>query len=459
MNKYPKYKSSEVEWIGGIPEHWSFGKMKYVLSNNDGGVWGDDVLDEDEGTLVIRSTEITIDGNWNLSDVLRRKLTEGEKLKCRLYQGDIVITKSSGSPSHIGKSVIVNNEIENLNCCYSNFVQRIRFKEFNPNLYHYILNSDVVRSQFKYLTTTTTGLGNLNGTTLGEILLPFIPLSEQLQIVQFLDEETVLIDKLISTKERKIELLKQQRTSLINEVITKGLNPDVKMKDSGVEWIGEIPEHYSVITLHKLLQTNKLEFQDGNHGGEHPNPEEFEDVGVPFIKPKDIQDGKVEWDTCDKLPIDRCQRFRIGFSFNNDVLLVNRGGSIGKVCFVNDFKEDFPYFVINPQVTYLRGKNGLDSKFVFYITKSDIFRCGVDLILGHGSTFPFLGLSNMGDFQMVLPPIQEQHQIVEFLDTRTKEIDDLVSMEQKKIDLLKEYRQSLISEVITGKIDVRTNPN
>lgn len=457
MKKYLSYKPTGIEWIGEIPESWNSGKMKYVLSNNDGGVWGTDIEDEDEGILVVRSTEITIDGNWDLSQILKRNLTESEVSKCKLYEGDIVITKSSGSPQHIGKSVIVSKEIEELNCCYSNFVQRIRFKNYNSKLYHYILNCDIVREQFKYLTTSSTGLGNLNGTSLNEILLPFIPIQEQHQIVQFLDEKTELIDKLISTKKRKITLLKEQRTSLINQVVTKGLNPNVKMKDSGVEWIGEIPEEWILISLHKLLQTNRLEFQDGNHGGEHPNTDEFIEQGVPFIKPKDIQDGKVDWEECDRLPFERTTRFRIGFSNNDDVLLVNRGGSIGKVCYVNDYNNEFPFFVINPQVTYLRGKNGLSSKYIYYITKSDVFRCGVDLILGHGSTFPFLGLSNMGDFQMVLPSKEEQLKIVEYLDFKTKEIDEMVSLEQRKINTLKDYRQSLISEVVTGKIKVTTD--
>jgi type I restriction enzyme S subunit len=295
---------------------------------------------------------------------------------------------------------------------------------------------------------------NLRQDRLNETPIILPPLTEQLQIVQFLDEKTDLIDKLISTKERKITLLKEQRKLLINQVVTKGLNPNVKMKETGIEWIREVPEHWLLISLHKLLQTNRLEFQDGNHGGEHPNPEEFIETGVPFIKPRDIQDGNVDWSKCDRLPFERCSRFRIGFSNNDDVLLVNRGGSIGKVCYVNDYNNEFPYFIINPQVTYLRGKNGLSSKYVYYITKSDVFRCGVDLILGHGSTFPFLGLSNMGDFQMVLPPQVEQQKIVEYLDSQTKEIDDLIHLEQKKIDLLKEYRKSLISDVVTGKVKV-----
>jgi type I restriction enzyme, S subunit len=455
--RYSTYKSSGVEWIGEIPSHWNFGPMKYVLSNNDGGVWGDDVENEGEGTMVIRSTEITIGGKWDFSNPMWRLLSETEKSKCKLFKGDIVITKSSGSPDHIGKSVIVDDYVESLGCCYSNFVQRIRFKEFSPRLYHYILNSGVVREQFRYLTQTTTGLGNLSGTTLNEVFLPFIPLPEQEQIVKYLDEKTSQVDGLISITEKKIELLKQKRTSLINELVTKGLNKDVELKNSGVEWIGEIPKHWVVIKLHFLVTSQMLEFQDGNHGSEHPNPDEFIKDGVPFIKPKDIQNETILWDECDRLPFERCQSFRIGFSNNGDVLLVNRGGSIGKVVYVSDFNNEYPYFVINPQVTYLRGKNGLDSKYLFYTSLSNVFKCGVELVLGHGSTFPFLGLSNMGDFEMVIPPLPEQEQIVKYLDTQTTEIDKLVSIEKRRIETLKEYRQSLISEVVTGKIKVTNN--
>lgn len=449
MGRYSKYKQSGIEWIGDIPEHWIKTKFKYETTKSvQYGLNTNSEKYVDDGVRFLRTTDI--DDYGNICDEGVRISPDEIPNDYLLQRFDFLISRSGT----LGRTYL---HLSDERYSYAGYLVRFNFGDLIKSKFIFYYSKSKNFLDWIVLNTIQSTIGNVNGEKYSNLEFVSPPLSEQLQIVQFLDERTELIDKLISTKERKIDLLKQQRTSLINEVITKGLNPDVKMKDSGVEWIGEIPEHYSVITLHKLLQTNKLEFQDGNHGGEHPNPEEFEDVGVPFIKPKDIQDGKVEWDTCDKLPIDRCQRFRIGFSFNNDVLLVNRGGSIGKVCFVNDFKEDFPYFVINPQVTYLRGKNGLDSKFVFYITKSDIFRCGVDLILGHGSTFPFLGLSNMGDFQMVLPPIQEQQQIVDYLDTRTKEIDDLVSMEQKKIDLLKEYRQSLISEVITGKINVQSN--
>jgi type I restriction enzyme S subunit len=436
MGKYQSYKPSGVEWVEEIPEHWKKSKLKYdVILTMGQSPESENYNDEQNGIPFLQGNtefglEFPINTKWTT------QVTKTSKI------GDILYSVRGS----LGEINISDKEY-----CIGRGLCSIRPKNLNTKLCFYILN--FLKEEIKslgvgstFLSITTDDLKNLN------YHLPSH--SEQDQIVQFLDEKTELIDKLISTKERKITLLKEQRTSLINEIVTKGLNPNVKMKDSGVEWIGEIPEHWLLISLHKLLQTNRLEFQDGNHGGEHPNPDEFIENGVPFIKPRDIQNGKVDWSDCDRLPFERCSRFRIGFSNNDDVLLVNRGGSIGKVCYVSDYNNEFPYFVINPQVTYLRGKNGLSSKYVFYITKSDVFRCGVDLVLGHGSTFPFLGLSNMGDFQMVLPPQIEQVEIVKYLDIQTKEIDDLVSLEQKKIDLLKEYRQSLISEVVTGKIKV-----
>ncbi len=459
MNRYQSYKPSGVEWIGEIPEHWETIRFGMLGIFSSSGI--DKKLDDNETFVrMVNYTDIIKSRVHN--PVINNQIdfmvvtTPQSKLEeHKLRKGDLVFLPSSETCEDLGVSSLIDFDENDI--VYSYHILRFKFlKEVNHYFKKYLGNHNGIYNQFSLEGKgTTRQIIGRNVFRNVKVVLP--PLQEQHQIVQFLDEKTELIDRLISTKERKITLLKEQRTSLINQVVTKGLNPNVKMKDSGVEWIGEIPEHWLLISLHKLLQTNSLEFQDGNHGGEHPNPEEFIETGVPFIKPRDIQDGNVDWSNCDRLPFERCSRFRIGFSNNDDVLLVNRGGSIGKVCYVNDYNNEFPYFIINPQVTYLRGKNGLSSKYVYYITKSDVFRCGVDLILGHGSTFPFLGLSNMGDFQMVLPPQVEQQKIVEYLDYQTIEIDNLVQLEQNKIDLLKEYRQSLISEVVTGKIKVTTD--
>jgi len=278
---------------------------------------------------------------------------------------------------------------------------------------------------------------------------------EQKQISDYLDSQTKLIDSQIESNQKLVTLLHEKRQATINQAVTKGLDPTVPMKDSGVEWIGEIPEEWISTKLWILVITNQLELQDGNHGEIHPNPEEFETIGIPFIKPKDIQNERVKWESCDRLPIERCEKFRIGFSKNNDILLVNRGGSIGKICFVNDYQENNSFFMINPQVTYLRTKKTLNSKYLFYISLSNIFTCELDLISGHGATFTFLGLSNMGKFNIILPSFQEQKQIAEFLDTQTSKIDSLIHKTESQIEKLQEFRQSLISAAVTGKIDVR----
>jgi type I restriction enzyme S subunit len=444
MKKYSSYKTSGVEWIGDIPETWDSGKMKYVLSNNDGGVWGSDVENEFEGNIVIRSTEITIDGNWNFSNPLKRVLTENEIIKSKLYEGDIVITKSSGSPQHIGKSVIVSKEIELLNCCYSNFVQRIRFRNYNPKLYHFVLNSDIGRSQFQYLTTSSTGLGNLNGSSLNDILLPFIPLQEQEQIVNYLDEKTTIIDKLISTKQRKVELLKEQRTTLINQVITKGLNQKVKMKDSGVEWIGEIPEKWSFVRLGILGKFSKGKgiTKDKIKENGFPcirNGEIYTTYNLRFSKPKSFID---EHTTNESIKVKKGTLF---FTGDGETL-----EEIGK-CVVYLGEEDI--YIGGGINVFTPNTEKVSPIYLSYVMSSTscVYQKSKG---GKGEIVVHIYSKQLRDIQFGLPSIEEQDKTVEYLDKHTKDIDDLVSMEQNKIELLKEYRQSLISEVITGKIKV-----
>jgi len=437
MNRYDSYKDSGVEWIGEIPSVWKFGKMKYQLSNNDGGVWGSDVENENDGKVVIRSTEITIDGQWDLSNPMKRILTDSEIEKTLLYSGDIVLTKSSGSPNHIGKSVIVNSEVENLKCCYSNFVQRLRFRNYNSKLYHYILNNHVVREQYRYLTQTTTGLGNLNGTTLNEVFLPFIPLSEQQQIVTFLDTKTSLIDSLIEKTQRKIELLKEKRTSLINEVVTKGLNPNVEMKDSGVEWIGEIPKGWRIGKLYQYSEMSN---------GSTPSrdkPEYWENGTIPWMSSGEINkkkirdiDGRITQEGFENsstkiLPIGTVMMGLNGQGKTKGTVGILEiettcNQSLCGMIFKDDMYPMFSYYFLDSQYYHIRG------------------------LVGEGQR-EGISVSFLGRYPLVVPPISEQQQIVEYLDEQTQLIDNTTSIEEKRIELLKEYRQSLISEVVTGK--------
>jgi type I restriction enzyme S subunit len=243
------------------------------------------------------------------------------------------------------------------------------------------------------------------------MVFPLPPSQEQLQIVQFLDDKTDLIDKLISTKERKITLLKEQRTSLINQVVTKGLNPNVKMKDSGVEWIGEIPEHWKLIKMkHKGDVIIGLSY----------SPEDIVDEGegTLVMRSSNVQGGKPSFldnvYVSSKIP--EKIRLKVG-----DILICSRNGSrnlIGKNCLITKNEEGLTFGVF---MTIYRSKY---YKFIYWLLNSPIFESQSGLFLT--STINQLTVSTLQN--MVLPFVdieEEQLQIVDYLDSKTKEIDDL----------------------------------
>jgi type I restriction enzyme S subunit len=220
LNPKAKMKDSGVEWIGEVPEHWGVSPFKWQIGRNDGGVWGTDP-DGIDDTTVLRSTEQTVDGRWRLDDPAPRKLSPTEKAAALLADGDLVVTKSSGSSLHIGKTTIVTPEIAAMGCCYSNFMQRIRLKpSFQSKLAWYVMNNDIARLQFDLLSNSTTGLANLNGTMIGQMLLTVPPISEQSAIVAYLDRETARIDALIAKTQHSIDLLKKRRSALITAAVT-----------------------------------------------------------------------------------------------------------------------------------------------------------------------------------------------------------------------------------------------
>jgi len=180
-------------------------RLSYLLTKNEGGVWGEDD-DGYNGTIVLRSTEQFVDGSWNIVDPARRLLDPTERAKATLQNGDVVITKSSGSSLHIGKTSIVDPQVAALACCFSNFMQRLRCSDkLIPRFLFYVLNSPVGRQQMDFLSNSTTGLANLSGALIGSVLVPTPSVAVQCAIANFLDRETERIDELIAKKERLIQ--------------------------------------------------------------------------------------------------------------------------------------------------------------------------------------------------------------------------------------------------------------
>ena len=432
MKRYPEYKESGVKWIGKIPNHWRYSRLKFHLAENSGGIWGQD--DEfGNGTYILRSTEITIDGHWDLQSLTKRELSKEEAERFLLRKDDLVITKSSGSQDHIGKTGLVDEKIESMFVCYSNFVQKIRPQNhINSKFLHYFLNCPLAREQYKYQSETTTGLANLSTKSIEELLISVPPTQEQTQIANFLDRKTGQIDELLHIKERRIALLHEQRTVLINQVVTKGLDPNVEIKPSGVEWIGEIPAHWEVVR-------NKFIFQQIRDVG-HPNLLLLS-IGIKGITPKS-QTGQKDVSSADK---SLYKRVKIGdIAFN--VMTAWKGG-IG----MSDYEG-----IVSPAYQVCRPTTKLISKYFHYLFRTDLYKTIFDRasyqVVDQRHNLYY---DNFKNIPAIFPSFSEQTEIVNFLDCKTKQIDELIATEQQKIELLKEYRQSLISEAVTGKIDVR----
>ena len=276
---------------------------------------------------------------------------------------------------------------------------------------------------------------------LKEVDIAVPPLSTQRKIVNFLDRKTERIDELIRIKERRIELLHEQRTTLINQVVTKGLDPNVEMKPSGVEWIGEIPKHWTMTRL-KYLGESII--------GLSYKPEDVTDneSGTLVLRASNIQNGKPSFldNVYVNAEVDKKLRLKEG-----DILICSRSGSrslIGKNITITKKLEGLTFGVF---MTVFRTKF---FRFISHFLNSQVFKNQSGLFLT--TTINQLTIDTLNNFVICFPRDEkEQAQIANFLDHKTGQIDELISTEQRKIELLKEYRQSLISEAVTGKIDVR----
>lgn len=248
------------------------------------------------------------------------------------------------------------------------------------------------------------------------------PIDEQQAIAAFLDRETARIDALIEKKQRQIELLKEKRQAIITQAVTKGLDPDVPMKDSGVEWLGEVPEHWDI---------KKLKFLCKVQTGDKDTVNAVEDGGFPFF----VRSQTVE---------------RIN-SYTQDceaVLTAGDGAGVGKVFHYFNGKFDF-----HQRVYMLNNFFGISAKYVFHYLRENFYKIALEGAAK--STVDSLRLPMFLNFQFTVPPKQEQIKVVDFIEKTAERIDSVIEKTEKSIDLLKERRSALITAAVTGQIDVR----
>lgn len=438
MKKYQSYKPSGIEWIGDIPNSWTRKKIKHLGNIISGGTPSTENSDFWNGEIPwIQSGKVQF-RKIGIDDVDKFITKQGlENSSTKMVKSNSVLVALTGATCGNIGYLTFNSTIN------QSIIGIEPTSDYSSWFIYYFLTSQ--KNQI-LINQSGGAQSGVNKDDIKNISITIPLIKEQLQIVQFLDEKTELIDKLISTKEHKIELLKQQRTSLINEVITKGLNPKVKMKDSGIKWFGEIPEHWMFGKLNYLC--------DKIGDGLHSTPVYSEGTHYYFINGNNIKDGKIVLtENTRQVDYNEYSKYYIELS-RERTLLLSINGTIGNLGYFNDEKV-----ILGKSICYINLKSdNINTDFIYYFIQSKSIQDYFTFELT-GTTIFNLSLNSIRKTPVLIPPIQEQQKIVEFLKIRSKEIDDLISMEQNKIDLLKEYRQSLISDVITGKIDVRTNLN
>jgi type I restriction enzyme, S subunit len=426
MKSYELYKESRTKWVSEVPNHWKRTRNKYFFTEINsavGALWADyPLLSLTKKGIIYRDTD-SGKGKYPASFENYKSVENGDLIFC-LY--DIEETPRTVGLSKLHGMITGSYKIYSCHDVNSYFI------------YYYYLTID----DFKGLKPYYTGLRNvIRPETFGGLTINLPLITEQSQIVSFLDSKTRKIDKLIELTKQKIELLKEQRTALINQCVTKGLNPNVEMKDSGVEWIGEIPKHWNI---------TKLKFIGDVVIGLSYKPENVVDEGegTLVMRSSNVQNGKPSFS--DNVYVN-CEISEKLTTKEGDILICSRNGSrrlIGKNCIITKEIAGMSFGVF---MTIFRSEYW---GFTHWILNSPIFKSQAGLFLT--STINQLTVSTLQNF--IIPFIAEraeQNQIVEYLNEQTHKIDSTIEKESQRIELLKEYRRALISEVVTGKIDVR----
>lgn len=444
---YPEYKDSGVEWLGRVPSHWEIKRIKRLVATLEQG-WspqceGFPVQSADEwGVLKVGCVNGGVfrpDENKALPPELEPVPTLG------LAAEDLLISRAN-TRELVGGAAIATRAYPRLMLCDKLYRIRLHPDVCAPTYLVLYLGTVQVRGQIELSATgASSSMLNIGQSTILELDAPVPPLAEQIEIAAFLDRETAKIDALVAEQEKLIALLQEKRQAVISHAVTKGLDPNVVMKDSGVEWLGEVPVHWAVTPLGVLAD----QIQTGPFGSQLHSSDYIDD-GTPVINPSNIQAGKLIPDlscTVDSDIVERLSQHKLKLG---DIVFGRRGemGRCAKVTY--------------EAVGWLCGTGSLNVRLSSQVTPSFVSTyLGTDYVRellqleSVGSTMDNLNTQILAGVPVPTPPLQEQQLISQFLAGQTAKFDTLTTEAQRAIDRLQERRTVLISAAVTGQIDVR----
>lgn len=434
MQTYKHYKDSGIDWIGQIPAHWECKRL---------GNWFEErrkkVSDKDFAPLSVTKNGIVpqLDSAAKSNDGDNRKL---------VMAGDFVINSRSDRKGSSGLSYLDGS------VSLINIVMKPR--GIYPKFSEFLLKSNgFIEEFYRNGHGIVADLWTTRYDEMKFIFLAIPPIEEQEAIANFLDEKTTKIDALVQTKEQQIEKLKELRQAKIHQAVTKGLDANAPTKDSGVEWIGEIPAHWEVKRLKHIKKTIRNAFVDGPFGSNLKSEHFVENGDVFVIESGSITKGYFISNNFKTITQEHFNTISRSECIEGDLIIAKIGAYYG-MC------AELPLLLKRSVVSGNSLKltlNNLIANTQFYIyLLNDIRLNDIYNRLGivNSSAQPALSLGTLNNLNIIFPPIQEQEQIVAYLDEVTGKIDQAITQKQEQITKLKEYKQSLINDLVTGKIKV-----
>ena len=432
LQTYNSYKPSGVEWLGEIPEHWEVTKVKNVFK-----LIVEPAPKNNDLELLSVYTEIGVKPRKELEERGNKaSTTDGYWL---VKKGDIVVNKLLAWMGAIG--------VSNYDGVTSPAYDILRAKvDIDSNFYHYLFRNSVCVSELKKHSRGIMDMRlRLYFDKFGDVVIPFPNVVEQQNIVVFLNDKTEKIELAIDVKKKQIELLQERQQILIHKAITQGLNDNLKFKDSGVEWIGDIPEHWAVKRL-KYVLNGKLKYGANESGVEY-------DFNLPrYVRITDFgQDGKLNEDKKLSLTWNQGSDYLLK---DGDILFARSGATVGKTYQFKksmSIEKDYSFagYLIKAEVN----KEIILSDFLYLFTNSELFNSWKDGIFIK-ATIENIGADKYAQLPVILPPINEQKIILEKYNSDSSKIVTAISLKEKEIEKLKEYKASLINSVVTGKVKV-----
>ena len=417
-----EYRDCGIEWIGQIPKEWEVGRYKYSGCFVKGKL-PKNQNNENVGLPIIGASEM-------LGKECRTFTTDTNVPTCScsdiliLWDGanaGIIANKCEGAVSSTAVKYTCTDE---------------RFKK--QYLFYLLKNAEPF---FKSKVNGTT-IPHMNSKYIDDYVCLLPPLSEQQKIADYLDKVCGEVDEMVALQESMIEELKAYKQSVITEAVTKGLNPNTPMRDSGIDWIGEIPKHWEVIKMRRCV--------DSIGDVDHYMPDSIE-TGIPYIMTRDLVDrtSMINKDQCKQISYEDYANLSRKISIEKNDVIFARYASIGNVCFVDTDAE----MIVSYSCVIIKPLPILSGLYLFYYLKSKTFEEEV-LQFVNTNIQGNVGIDSLYKTKMMMPPLVEQQQIASYLDTKCSEIDSLIALKQVKIEELKEYKKSVIYEYVTGKKEV-----